>query len=398
MCSVIRVHFRDHHAPITCLYLHTVTGTHRFNLAPCCAVLSCVDHELIASHCSTTISPLHTMAFCSGPALPGLHSNTARSHVNPQSRPRPRTVLRASAGGDLLVVGAGALGVRAARLWRESHPDAAITCATWSDERHEAITDEGFTPTLAADLDGKYANVLFCAPPSKAGDSYPEQISKAGSLATDNFVFTSSTAVYKDAPSVTETSELNDSARAQRLLKSEDKARKAGGRVVRLGGLYDAVRGPHAAWLRRGTCAGCEDGILNMLHYDDAASIAVATLSLGQGDDTYIAVDGTPITRLEICESALQHFRFDHFPLPPFGNDMKSVKVIDCSWTKNKLAWQPKWKSFVEFMQLDHDAIMNDTPIPGMSIPQCEMAKSPPKDELEMEHPAVKAILASMSK
>ena len=57
--------------------------------------------------------------------------------------------------------------------------------------------------------------------------------------------------------------------------------------MLRLAGLYTATRGPHAYWLQRArdmagtaaaTRAGAADSVLNLLHYEDAASAILALI------------------------------------------------------------------------------------------------------------------------
>ena len=55
-----------------------------------------------------------------------------------------------------------------------------------------------------------------------------------------------------------------------------------GGSVVRLAGLYTADRGPHTMWLKNGTVTSNADGLVNTLHYEDAAKVAIATCLYGK--------------------------------------------------------------------------------------------------------------------
>lgn len=97
---------------------------------------------------------------------------------------------------------------------------------------------------------------------------------------TGAMVYTGSTGVYPAASGVcTEDSALvapGTSERTDRLLKAEQAMLEAGGNVVRLVGLYHSSRGPHVAFLRMGESQMCGASIMNLLHYEDAASLAVA--------------------------------------------------------------------------------------------------------------------------
>lgn len=74
-----------------------------------------------------------------------------------------------------------------------------------------------------------------------------------------------------------------------RLHAAEEAVLSKGGNVIRLAGLYTISRGPHEYWLRRvarggGVIQGSGDSMINLLHYEDAAS-AVISLMHRPGDD-----------------------------------------------------------------------------------------------------------------
>jgi hypothetical protein len=93
-------------------------------------------------------------------------------------------------------------------------------------------------------------------------------------------LFTGTTGLYAaQAGTIDETGELfppEHSERIARLWRAEQAVLEAGGCVVRLAGLYHAHRGPHAFFFEKGEVARRPDSILNLIHYEDAASIAVA--------------------------------------------------------------------------------------------------------------------------
>lgn len=92
-------------------------------------------------------------------------------------------------------------------------------------------------------------------------------------------VFTSSAGVYavqegtctEDSPVV----EQGNSERTDRLLAAEAAVRP-GGNVVRYVGLYHSGRGAHTAFLQRGIIQRSGQSILNLIHYEDAARLALA--------------------------------------------------------------------------------------------------------------------------
>ena len=75
-------------------------------------------------------------------------------------------------------------------------------------------------------------------------------------------------------------------------------------------------RGPHTFWLKNGTVNSNPDGIVNMLHYEDAASAAIAAVLRGAAGTAYLAADDEPLTREEICKSALASGRFPGVNMP----------------------------------------------------------------------------------
>lgn len=97
---------------------------------------------------------------------------------------------------------------------------------------------------------------------------------------TGSLVFTSSSGMYAAQSGVVdeEGEELpsDHSERIARLSGAEKAVLTAGGNVVRLAGLYHANRGPHSFFFSKGVIERRGDSILNLIHYEDAASIAVA--------------------------------------------------------------------------------------------------------------------------
>jgi hypothetical protein len=97
---------------------------------------------------------------------------------------------------------------------------------------------------------------------------------------TGSLLFTSSTGMYSAQSGVVdEQSEVfprDQSERIARLAGAEEAVLKVGGNVVRLVGLYHANRGPHSFMFKKGEINKRGDSVLNLIHYEDAASIAVA--------------------------------------------------------------------------------------------------------------------------
>ena len=186
------------------------------------------------------------------------------------------------------------------------------------DEEPESL---GIIPCLKGDrgskLPSQCAHIVFCAPPGITDASnfaslfiYPGNISPALGI-WDNeaegasFVFTSSAGVYaeSDGGVVTEESPAAETLRGERLLAAERLVAECGGTVLRLSGLYDLDRGAHTIYLSRPSWPADSGGLINQLHYDDAASAVMAALRKPSRRDSIS--DDQPMGWKELCKAAL---------------------------------------------------------------------------------------------
>jgi nucleoside-diphosphate-sugar epimerase len=156
-----------------------------------------------------------------------------------------------------------------------------------------------------------------------------------------------------DGEMVDEYSKVADTPRAQRLIQAEEACLQPGGAVLRLAGLYTLERGAHNFWLTSGKdVAGRADGIINLLHYDDAAGACMAAIHVCAPQGIYLISDGNPLTRKEICESAFKSKMYQGLELPKFlGTETDPRgKIYNGSRTNQALKWKPRYSSFDEFM------------------------------------------------
>jgi hypothetical protein len=263
-------------------------------------------------------------------------------------------------GTDLLVLGAGHLGGRVVSLWQDALPTADILAETASTSRHGELSRDGVSVRLRKHDDPAcFSNVLVSLPPSGAGD-YRNEMERAVGLwnGAGRLVMVSSTAVYmeQDGGSCHEGALLAQSSRALRLLVAEECITAAGGIVVRMAGLYDLYRGPHIVYLRTRESPRRPEGLINLIHYDDAAELCLAALKRGESDGVYIGCDDEPIQRLALTEAA---FNAEVYAGKRSGERCKfnghdGPLGRRCCNTRTRLAlgWQPRYASFLMWLDL----------------------------------------------
>ena len=161
---------------------------------------------------------------------------------------------------------------------------------------------------------------------------------------------------------VTETSPIADSkssARMAGLVHAEEACLRHGGCCLRLGGLYRLERGTHTFYFSPPSASFLNvrgDGLINQIHYDDAAGACIAAIRKGHsliGGKIFLLSDGQPMTREAICACALQYPQFqDKYSMPKFaeGGATLDGKVYDGSKSNEWLDWKPQ-HTFQEMME-----------------------------------------------
>lgn len=259
---------------------------------------------------------------------------------------------------ELLIVGPGVLGSLVGVKWMEKFPGARVVGQTNTNSRHEELVKLGLEPRLKADAsEEQFPNVIFCAPPS-GSDDYTAEIAAAAKLwnGKGTFVFTSSSAVYseeqgvvyrEDSPTVTP-----GNPRVDRLLDAEAVVLEAGGCVLRLAGLYHAQRGAHTYYLKTGEVAVRGDGVLNLIHYEDAASLSVAAIASGAKGQVFMGCDNSPVTKADMMGAIYANAseKYGDLRVTFTGTSGSLGRVMDNSNTREVLKWTPKYSSFQAFM------------------------------------------------
>ncbi|EFH57888.1 hypothetical protein ARALYDRAFT_903150 [Arabidopsis lyrata subsp. lyrata] len=252
---------------------------------------------------------------------------------------------------DLLIVGPGVLGRLVAEQWRQEHPECQIVGQTVTTNHHDELEKLGIKPSLkGTEYGGKFSYVIFCAPPSQSAD-YAGEVRNAASNwnGEGSFLFTSSSAPYdcfdngecnEDSPVVP----LGKSPRTDVLLKAEKVVLECGGTVLRL------TRGAHTYWLSKGTVDARPDHILNLIHYEDAASLAVAIMKKKPGGRIFLGCDNHPLSRQEVMDLMDQSGKYDK-KFEGFTSTSGPLgKKLNNSKTRAEIGWEPKYPSFAQFL------------------------------------------------
>lgn len=274
----------------------------------------------------------------------------------------PSEELEASSRGgiganDLLIVGPGVLGRLVAERWREEYPGCQIFGQTMTTDHHDELTKMGISPSSReTKFMFKFPYVIYCAPPSRTED-YPGDVRDAALKwsGEGSFLFTSSSAPYdcSDNGSVDEDGPVVPIGRSPRtdiLLKAEEVVLEFGGSVVRLAGLYKEDRGAHTYWLHKGTVDIRPDHILNLIHYEDAASLAVTILKKRPRSRIFLGCDNHPLSRQELMDLVNKSGKFERKFEGFTGTSGPLGKKLNNSKTRAELGWEPKYPSFAQFL------------------------------------------------
>ncbi|KAF4358832.1 hypothetical protein F8388_013636 [Cannabis sativa] len=275
---------------------------------------------------------------------------------------------------DLLIVGPGVLGRLVAQKWREDHPGCQIYGQTVTTDHHEELIEMGINPSLKGmNSSNKFPYVIFCAPPSRSAD-YAGDVREAGLSwnGEGSFLFTSSSAPYdcndngpcdEDTPVDTPVVPVGRSPRTDVLLKAEKVVLEFGGcknidifpvklsKWSDLNHTHKADRGAHSYWLSKGTVDVRPDHILNLIHYEDAASLCIAILKKRLRGRIFLGCDNHPLSRQEIMDLVNQSGKFSKKFEAFTGTSDPLGKKLNNSKTRLEIGWEPKYPSFAQFLE-----------------------------------------------
>jgi nucleoside-diphosphate-sugar epimerase len=130
------------------------------------------------------------------------------------------------------------------------------------------------------------------------------------------------TACHADAPSVDEAFPID---RARPRVQGEEWLRECYGAIVlRVAGIYGAGRNP-IDWIRRGK-VGLSDRMVNLVHVEDLAAIALTALSARRGE-AYNVSDGHPRRWSEICAEAARRYGVTAQRMPRTNDPGKRISI-----------------------------------------------------------------------
>ncbi|KAK6930107.1 hypothetical protein RJ641_004201 [Dillenia turbinata] len=310
-------------------------------------------------------NPISTAATLSSPSTETslqVHTASALGSTSDESEVSVSSSVKVGEN-DLLIVGPGVLGRLVAAQWRQEHPGCQIVGQTVTTDHHDELIKMGIKPSLKGmEMDHRFPYVIFCAPPSRTSD-YPGDVRLATSnwSGAGSFLFTSSSALYdcfdngscdEDSPIVP----IGRSPRTDVLLKAEKVVVESGGCVLRLAGLYISFlskdRGAHSYWLEKGTVDIRPDHILNLIHYEDAASLSIAILKKKLRGRIFLGCDNHPLSRQEVMDLVDRSGKFSKKFLAFTGTSDPLGKRLNNSKTCKEIGWQPKYPSFAQFLRL----------------------------------------------
>ena len=103
---------------------------------------------------------------------------------------------------------------------------------------------------------------------------------------------------------------------------------------------------------------GSPDGVINLIHYEDAAALIAAVLEAELAGQLLLGCDNQALSRQQIVDAACQLPEYATTTSPQFmmaanahtgrSADEKG-KVYDNARTRLLTCWQPRWKSFADF-------------------------------------------------
>ena len=186
--------------------------------------------------------------------------------------------MQMKAGGDLLIVGAGSLGMRLIAEYRDKYPGAKIVAMTNTTKRHEDLLALGAHPTTRLPSE-PFPNVAYLATPNAA--DYVGLCAKCldlwtGTAQEGSFILSSSVGVFskkgiEEGTKITEefATDSTSSNFARDLCAAEAHVLQKGGSVMRIAGMYNLRKGRNSFFLKGGEVKRRGDAYIGLVGYKD---------------------------------------------------------------------------------------------------------------------------------
>ncbi|PIA24703.1 hypothetical protein AQUCO_93600001v1, partial [Aquilegia coerulea] len=116
---------------------------------------------------------------------------------------------------------------------------------------------------------------------------------------------------------------------------------------------YKSDRGAHTYWLEKGIAEARPDHILNLIHYEDAASLAIAILKKKLQGRIFLGCDNHPLSRQEVMDLVERSGKFNKKFQAFTGTNDSLGKKLNNSKTRAEIGWEPKYPSFAQFLGVE---------------------------------------------
>ncbi|CAN7008379.1 unnamed protein product [Brassica oleracea var. botrytis] len=114
--------------------------------------------------------------------------------------------------------------------------------------------------------------------------------------------------------------------------------------------VLEKTRGAHSYWLSKETIDARPDHIVNLIHYEDAASLAVAIMKKKAGGRILWGCDNHPLSRQEVMDLMDQSGKYDKKFKGFTSTSGPLGKKLNNSRTRAEIGWEPKYPSFAQFL------------------------------------------------
>ena len=122
-----------------------------------------------------------------------------------------------------------------------------------------------------------------------------------------------------------------------------------------LGGLYTLDDGAHSYWLKGGQFPAKPHGLINLVHYEDAAIAFLKCLENPDkiGGEVFLVSDGAPMSRQEIVDADPEQDLFvgKGEAVIFTGGEEVDGKKYKSQKIRNMLGWEPSYKSLADFYE-----------------------------------------------